>query len=69
MRRRLQLDRFDLLFLLQAVFKEKSAFSGTPIAAAKLVGDSREIHSGVHAVGREEAGGAGKRGAGDGGGV
>ncbi|KAK8802427.1 hypothetical protein WA588_005396 [Blastocystis sp. NMH] len=32
----IQLDRFDLLFLLQAVFKEKSVFSGIPIAAAKL---------------------------------
>ena len=69
MRNRIQLDRFDLLFLLQAVFKEKSVFSGIPIAAAKLVGDLGEIHAGVHAMGPEEAGGAGKRGAGNGGGM
>ena len=31
-------DRFDILFLMQQVFKQKSVFSGVSIAGSKLVG-------------------------------
>lgn len=31
------LDRFDIMFLVQSVFHQKSVFSGRSIAGAKLV--------------------------------
>ena len=37
-------DRFDLLFLIQQVFKQRSIFSGTSIAGAKLELTRWDIH-------------------------